>query len=108
MPPPTTAQVATVRQSTSVPVNCQIASRHATTDTRMQPLVVQKEIFVTTRGLRKPRFIGRASLAGYSDGVNGYLGVTTRSARTRAFPMEAVIRKGNRRESSPIHMRICS
>src|ERR1041385_3384652 len=104
MPPPTTAQVATVRHSTSVPVNCQIAKRHATTATRMQPLVVQNEIFVTTRGLRKPLFIGRASLAGYSDGVNGYLGLITRSARTTACPIEAVIRKGNRRESSPIHI----
>jgi hypothetical protein len=77
MPPPTTAQVATVRHSTSVPVNCQIASRHATTATRMQPLVVQNEIFVTTRGLRKPRFIGRVSLAGYSEEVKGYLGLGT-------------------------------
>ena len=106
MPPPITAQVATVRHSTSVPVNCQIASRHATTATKMQQLVVQKEIFVTTCGLRNPRFIGRASLAGYSDEVNGYLGLTTRSARTAAFPIDAVIRKGNRRESSPIQMRI--
>src|SRR2546429_6840246 len=106
MPPPMTAQVATVRHSTSVPVNCQIASRHETTATRMQPLVVQNEIFVTTRGLRNPRFIGCASLAGYRNYVNGYFGVTTRSARTAAVPIEAVIRKGNRRASSPIHMRI--
>ena len=57
MPPPTTAQVATVRQSTSVPAKFQIASRQATIATRMQALVVQKDIFVTMRGLRKPLFI---------------------------------------------------
>ncbi len=57
MPPPITAQVATVRQSTSVPAKFQIASRQATTATRMQALVVQKEILVTMRGLRKPLFI---------------------------------------------------
>src|SRR6266849_6051533 len=54
MPPPMTAQVATVRHNTSVPAKFQIASRQATTATRMQALVVQKDIFVTMRGLRKP------------------------------------------------------
>src|SRR6266576_4123932 len=54
MPPPITAHVATVRHSTSVPAKFQIASRQATTATRMQALVVQKDNFVTMRGLRKP------------------------------------------------------
>src|SRR5260370_39374198 len=57
MPPPIKAQVATVRHKTSVPAKFQIASKQATTATRMQALVVQKEIFVTRRGLRKPLFI---------------------------------------------------
>lgn len=57
MPPPITAQVATVRQSTSVPAKFQMASRQATTATRMQALVVQKEILVTILGFKKPRFI---------------------------------------------------
>jgi hypothetical protein len=57
MPPPITAQVATVRHSTSVPAKFQIASRQATIATKMQALVVQKDIFVTMRGLRKPLFI---------------------------------------------------
>ena len=58
-----TAQVATVRHSTSVPAKFQIASRQATTATRMQALVVQKDIFVTMRGLRKPllKIISRRS-----------------------------------------------
>lgn len=56
MPPPMTAQVATVRHKTSVPAKFQIASRQATTATRMHALVVQKEILVTIRGLRKPLF----------------------------------------------------
>jgi hypothetical protein len=43
-----------VRQSTSVPAKFHIASRQATTATRIQALVVQKESFVTARGLRKP------------------------------------------------------
>src|ERR1700686_3740559 len=54
MPPPITAHVATVRHRTSVPAKFQMASRQATTATRMHALVVQKEIFVTMRGLRKP------------------------------------------------------
>jgi hypothetical protein len=45
---PITAQVATVRHRTSVPVNFQIASKQATTATRMQVLVIQKEIRLTT------------------------------------------------------------
>ncbi len=49
-----TAHVATVRQSTSVPAKFQMASRQATTATRMHALVVQKDILVTMRGLRKP------------------------------------------------------
>ena len=57
MPPPITAQVATVRQSTSVPAKFQMAKRHATTATRMQALVVQKEILVTILGFKNPLFI---------------------------------------------------
>jgi hypothetical protein len=57
MPAPTTAQVATVRHSTSVPAKFQIAKREATTATTMHALVIQKASFVTTRGLRKPRFM---------------------------------------------------
>ncbi len=54
MPPPITAQVATVRHKTSVPAKFQIASRQATTATRMHALVVQKDILMTIRGFRKP------------------------------------------------------
>src|SRR5207245_7984243 len=57
MPPPITAHVATVRHSTSVLAKSQIASRQATTAIKMQALAVQNAIFVTIRGLRKPRFI---------------------------------------------------
>jgi hypothetical protein len=64
MPPPITAQVATVRQSTSVPAKFQIASRQATIATRMQALVVQKDIFVTMRGFRKPLFIALSESTG--------------------------------------------
>ena len=56
MPNATTAQVATVRHKTSVPVNCQIASRQATTAMRMHALVVQKAILRTAEGLTNPRF----------------------------------------------------
>src|SRR5207248_1657098 len=61
MPPPITAQVATVRQRISLPANFQIASRQATTATRMQVLVVQNEIALTTSGFRKPLPILRRS-----------------------------------------------
>src|SRR5947199_9104123 len=59
MPAPITAQVATVRHSTSVPANFQMASRQETTATTMHALVVQKETLVTTRGLRNPRLVWR-------------------------------------------------
>ena len=52
MPAAITAQVATVRHRTSVPVNSQIASSEASTATRMHALVVQKAIFLTPPGLR--------------------------------------------------------
>ena len=108
MPPPITAHVATVRHKTSVPAKFQIASRQATTATRMHALVVQNEIFVTMRGLRKPLFTFTSSCKmtferGYCD-VNGAM---ERSARTGPSGVTAVIRKGRWRESSPIHMRIC-
>src|ERR1041385_828198 len=63
MPPPITAQVATVRQSTSLLAKSQMANRQATTAIKMQALVVQKAILVMTRGLRKPRFIGIGQLS---------------------------------------------
>jgi hypothetical protein len=106
MPPPMTAQVATVRHKTSVPAKFQIASRQATTATRMHALVVQNEIFVTMRGLRKP-------LLKITSGVVFYLcycdvnGAMDKSARTGPSGVTAVIRKGRRRASSPSHMRIC-
>src|SRR5437588_10526579 len=63
MPPPITAQVATVRQSTSLLAKSQMANRQTTTAIKMQALVVQKAILVMTRGLRKPRFISIAQLS---------------------------------------------
>ena len=109
MPPPTTAHVATVRHRTSVPAKFQMASRQATTATKMHALVVQKDIFVTMRGFRKPL------LNGYDSEIfeNTWLhqckvtGASTRSARTAPSGVTAVIRKGKCRGSSPIHMRIC-
>ena len=71
MPPPITAQVATVRQSTSVPAKFQMASRQATTATRMQALVVQKEILVTILGFKKPLFIIVCGLAPLLLGTHG-------------------------------------
>ena len=47
-----TAQVATVRQSMSVPANFQIANSEASTATRIQTLVIQKETLLTRLGLR--------------------------------------------------------
>src|SRR5262245_41388254 len=55
VPPPITAHVATVRHRMSVPVNSQIASRQATTATRIHRLVVQKANPLTLSGFRKPR-----------------------------------------------------
>src|SRR4051794_35870864 len=55
VPPPITAHVATVRHRMSVPVNSQIASRQATTATRIHRLVVQKASPLTLSGFRKPR-----------------------------------------------------
>ena len=52
MPAAITAQVATVRHNTSVPVNSQIASSAATTATRIHVLVVQKASFLTVRAFR--------------------------------------------------------
>src|SRR5581483_759199 len=98
---PMTAQVETVRQSTSVLAKSQIARRQATTAIRMQALVVQNAIFVTTRGLTNPRFIGSRQLH------FGLLGTMIRSARTAPYSVEAVMRKGSRRASSPTQMRTC-
>ena len=56
MPNAMTAQVATVRHNTSLPVNCQMANRQATTAIRMHALVVQKAILRTAEGLTNPRF----------------------------------------------------
>ena len=109
MPPPMTAQVATVRHSTSVPAKFQIASRQATTATRMQALVVQKDNFVTMRGLRKP-LLNYLLLPLYEHCVRSYWEVTgaiTKSARTGPSGVTAMIRNGRRRASSPIHKRIC-
>src|SRR5207237_765964 len=91
MPAPTTAQVATVRHNTSVPAKFQMASSEATTATTMQALVIQKANLVTTRGLRKPRFIiqSRVHLAA--------AGKITRSARTGPRSVTAVMRNGSRR-----------
>lgn len=50
VPAPITAQVATVRQSASVPVNCQIASTEATTAMRMHAVVIQKDHRTTSAG----------------------------------------------------------
>ena len=50
-----TAQVATVRQRISVPANFQIARSAESTATKMQALVVQKEMLLTISGFRKPR-----------------------------------------------------
>lgn len=61
VPAAITTQVATVRHRISVPVNCQIARREATTATRIQALVVQKETLLTNAGLRNPRFFCRRS-----------------------------------------------
>ena len=47
-----TAQVATVRQRISVPANFQIASSEASTATRMQALVIQKETLLTKLGFK--------------------------------------------------------
>ena len=54
-----TAQVATVRQRMSVPANFQMANNAERTATRMQPLVVQKEMLLTISGFKKPRFFLR-------------------------------------------------
>lgn len=54
-----TAQVATVRHKMSVPANFQMANNAESTATRMQPLVVQKEMLLTISGFRKPRFFRR-------------------------------------------------
>src|SRR5262245_63876660 len=59
VPPPITAHVATVRHRISVPVNSQIASRQATTATRIHMLVVQKASPLTSWGFRKPRLVRR-------------------------------------------------
>src|SRR5437879_2904676 len=61
IPVATTAQVATVRHKTSVPVNSQIASRQATTATKMQTVVVQNATRLTANGFRYPRFLFRCS-----------------------------------------------
>lgn len=111
MPAPMTAQVATVRQRTSVPAKFQIAKRQATTATRMQALVVQKEICVTTRGLRKPLFdlCGLGFCESMVDfAYCGVVGAITRSARTGPSSVTAVKRNGKCRVSSPTHIRICS
>lgn len=50
-----TTQVATVRQSASVPVNYQIARIDATTAMRMHVVVIQNENDTTRVGLRKAR-----------------------------------------------------
>jgi len=52
VPAPITAQVATVRQSASVPVNCQMASTEATTAMRMHAVVIQKDHRTTSAGRR--------------------------------------------------------
>ncbi|MDX6384387.1 MAG: hypothetical protein QOK48_1960 [Blastocatellia bacterium] len=91
-----TAQVATVRHRTSVPAKFQIASRQATTATRIHPLVVQNEILVTIRGLRKPLrnfFSGSKrviSARRYSD----VTGAIDKSARTGPSGVTAIIRRG--------------
>jgi hypothetical protein len=104
MPPPITAQVATVRQSTSVPAKFQMASRQATTATRMQALVVQKEILVTILGFKKPLFIIVCAWLRCYWAPTGFI---ARSARTGPSSVTAAIRNGKRRESSPTQMRIC-
>ena len=109
MPPPMTAHVATVRHSTSVPAKFQMASRQATTATRMHALVVQKEIFVTMRGLRKPllNLVCVSKEAVFSGRQSDVTGAIDRSARTGPSGVTAIIRKGRWRASSPIHIRIC-
>jgi len=52
IPVANTAQVATVRHKTSVPVNCQIASRQEITATKMHELVVQNATRRMLRGFR--------------------------------------------------------
>ena len=74
MPPPTTAQVATVRHKTSVPAKFQMASNEATTAITMQALVIQKANLVTTRGLRKPRFIVKSRISSCSGRQNHQVG----------------------------------
>lgn len=59
MPLPMTAQVATVRHRMSVPANFQMANSAESTATRMQPLVVQKEMLLTISGFKKPRLFCR-------------------------------------------------
>lgn len=96
MPPPMTAQVATVRHNTSAPAKFQIASRQATTATRMHPLVVQKEILVTIRGLRKPLrnfFSGSNEIISFRH-YRDVTGAIDRSARTGPSGVTAVIRNG--------------
>ena len=44
-----------MRQRMSVPANFQIASREASTATKMQRLVIQNETLLTSEGLRYPR-----------------------------------------------------
>src|SRR5438270_685540 len=89
IPVATTAQVATVRHKTSVPVNSQIASRQATTATKMQTVVVQNATRLTANGFKYPRFLFRCSASAKicSSGCalvykQDYLGAIARSART--------------------------
>ncbi len=107
MPPPITAQVATVRHKISLPANFQIASRQATTATRMQVLVVQNEIALTTSGFRKPLRILRPS----NSFISFYCelaGRMIKSARAGPSSVTALMRNGRCRESSPTHMRSCN
>jgi len=50
-----TTQVATVRHSVSVPVNCQIASTAVTTATPTQTVTIQNEHARTMCGFKNPR-----------------------------------------------------
>ncbi len=52
VPAAMTAQVATVRQRVSVPINCQMARIDTTTATRTQTVVIQNENRATRAGLR--------------------------------------------------------
>ena len=58
-----TAQVATVRQRISVPANFHIANNAESTATRMQALVVQKEMLRTISGFRNPRLFRRGEFS---------------------------------------------